>query len=112
MSISNVGQMSDAFAPAMLGPIQLRNRFLKAATFEGMAVDNLVTDRLIDFHQTVAAGGGGMTTVAYRAGSPDGQGAPAEIVVRPEALPGLRKLADAVHAQGAAVSAQLGHAGP
>jgi 2,4-dienoyl-CoA reductase-like NADH-dependent reductase (Old Yellow Enzyme family) len=32
--------------------------------------------------------------------------------VRPEAVPGLRRLAAAVHAEGAAVSAQIGHAGP
>ena len=102
----------DAFASATLGPLRLRNRFLKAATFEGMAVKNLVTDRLIDFHRVAAAGGIGMTTVAYLAVSPDGQGAPAEIIVRPEAVPGLRRLAEAVHAEGAAVSAQLGHAGP
>src|SRR2546423_15399583 len=57
----------DPFAPAQLGPIQLRNRFIKAATFEGMAVDNLVTDRLIDFHRAMAAGGLGMTTLAYLA---------------------------------------------
>lgn len=52
----------DPFAPATLGPITLRNRIVKAATFEGMAVDNLVTDRLIYFHRTVAGGGVGMTT--------------------------------------------------
>ncbi|MCB0996480.1 MAG: NADH:flavin oxidoreductase [Acidimicrobiales bacterium] len=104
--------MHDPFAPVRLGQVELRNRFIKAATFEGMAVDNLVTDQLIDFHRTMAAGGLGMTTVAYLAVSPDGQGAPAEIVVRPEAVPGLRRLADAVHAEGAAVSAQIGHAGP
>jgi len=102
----------DPFAPATLGPITLRNRFIKAATFEGMAVDNLVSDRLIEFHRVMAAGGLGMTTLAYVAVSPDGQGAPAEIVVRPEALDGLRRLADAVHAEGAAISAQIGHAGP
>lgn len=102
----------DPFAPARLGPVELRNRFVKAATFEGMAVDGLVTDRLIDFHRTMAAGGLGLTTVAYLAVSPDGQGAPAEIVLRPEAVPGLRKLADAVHGEGAAISAQIGHAGP
>ena len=104
--------MPDPFAPVQLGPVRLRNRFIKAATFEGMAVDNLVSDRLIDFHRVMAAGGLGMTTVAYLAVSQDGQGAPAEIIVRPEAIPGLRRLADAVHAEGAAVSAQIGHAGP
>lgn len=105
-------QTLDPFAPAKLGPLTLRNRFIKAATFEGMAERGLVTERLIDFHRTMAAGGLGMTTVAYLAVSEDGQGAPAEIVLRPEAVPGLRRLADAVHAEGAAVSAQIGHAGP
>ncbi|GAC1316772.1 MAG: NADH:flavin oxidoreductase [Acidimicrobiales bacterium] len=102
----------DPFAPASLGPVQLRNRVIKAATFEGMAAHNLVTDRLIEFHRRVAAGGVALTTVAYLAVSPDGQGAPAEIVVRPEAVEGLSRLAAAVHTEGAAVSAQLGHAGP
>jgi 2,4-dienoyl-CoA reductase-like NADH-dependent reductase (Old Yellow Enzyme family) len=32
--------------------------------------------------------------------------------LRDEALPGLQRLAEAVHAEGAAVSAQIGHAGP
>lgn len=102
----------DPFAPAALGPVTLPNRFVKAATFEGMARKGLVTDRLIDFHRAMAAGGVGMSTVAYLAVSPEGRGAPAEIVVRDEAVPGLARLADAVHAEGAAVSAQLGHAGP
>jgi 2,4-dienoyl-CoA reductase-like NADH-dependent reductase (Old Yellow Enzyme family) len=106
------GARTDPFAPATLGPVTLRNRFVKAATFEGMARDNLVTDGLVDFHRTMAAGGVGMTTLAYLAVSPDGRGAPNEIVVRDEAVPGLAKLVDAVHAEGAAASAQLGHAGP
>lgn len=106
------GEGPDPFAPAQLGPLRLRNRLVKAATFEGMAVDNLVSDRLVEFHRAMAAGGVAMTTVAYLAVSADGQGAPAEIVVRREALPGLRRLAQAVHAEGAAVSAQIGHAGP
>jgi 2,4-dienoyl-CoA reductase-like NADH-dependent reductase (Old Yellow Enzyme family) len=102
----------DPFAPATLGPVQLRNRFVKAATFEGMAVENQVSDRLVEFHRVMAAGGVGMTTLAYTAVSEDGRGAPAEIVVNQAALPGLTKLVDAVHAEGAAASAQLGHAGP
>lgn len=102
----------DPFAPTTLGPVRLRNHFLKAATFEGMAEDNLVSDRLVEFHRAMSAGGVAMTTVAYLAVSPDGQGAPNEIVVGPQAVAGLRRLAEAVHAEGAAVSAQLGHAGP
>jgi 2,4-dienoyl-CoA reductase-like NADH-dependent reductase (Old Yellow Enzyme family) len=101
-----------AFSPTTLGPLRLRNRIIKAATFEGMAPKGLVTDRLIDFHRAFARGGVAMTTLAYCAVSPEGRGAPREIVMRAEAVPGLRDLVDAVHAEGAAVSVQLGHAGP
>jgi 2,4-dienoyl-CoA reductase-like NADH-dependent reductase (Old Yellow Enzyme family) len=100
------------FAPARLGPVQLRNRVVKAATFEGMSPRGLVSDALVDFHRAFAAGGVGMTTVAYCAVSKEGRGAPNEIVLRPEALDGLTRLAAAVHAEGAGVSAQIGHAGP
>jgi 2,4-dienoyl-CoA reductase-like NADH-dependent reductase (Old Yellow Enzyme family) len=53
-----------------------------------------------------------MTTVAYCAVSQGGRTDSSALWMRPEALPGLRRLTDAVHAEGAAVSAQIGHAGP
>ncbi|MEX2457975.1 MAG: NADH:flavin oxidoreductase [Actinomycetota bacterium] len=102
----------DPFAPARLGPVALRNRIVKAATFEGMTPRHLVTDSLVEFHRAVAAGGVGMTTVAYCAVSPEGRSTPGQIVMREEAVEGLRRLTDAVHAEGAAAAAQLGHAGP
>ena len=101
----------DAFAPAKLGPLDLRNRIIKAATFEGMTADHVVSRPLIEFHRRMAAGGVGMTTVAYCAVSPEGCGTPNEMILTDDAVPGLRELADAVHAEGAAVSAQIGHAG-
>ncbi|GAB3579972.1 NADH:flavin oxidoreductase [Amycolatopsis endophytica] len=104
--------MTDVFAPARLGPVQLRNRIIKAATFEGATPHALVTDRLIEFHRRPARGGVGMTTVAYCAVSPEGRTDRHQIWMRDEAVPGLRRLTDAVHAEGAAVSAQIGHAGP
>ena len=101
------------FEPARLGPLTLRNRIIKAATFEGRTPKRLVTDDLVEFHRRVAAGGVGMTTVAYcavtRAGSTDGHQLTLD---NPEIGPGLRKLTDAIHADGAAASAQIGHAGP
>ncbi|MCW4355670.1 NADH:flavin oxidoreductase [Hoyosella sp. YIM 151337] len=104
--------MNDMFAPARIGPVTLRNRVIKAATFEGRTPDALVTDDLIDFHCAVAAGGVGMTTVAYCAVAPEGRTQREQLWMRPEALPGLRRLTDAVHREGAAISAQIGHAGP
>src|SRR3954471_17174532 len=101
----------DPFAPAQLGPIAVRNRIVKAATFEGATREHVVSDRLIEFHRRVAAGGVGMTTVAYCAVSPDGCGTPNEIILSQEAVPGLQRLADVVHGEGAAVAAQIGHAG-
>lgn len=104
--------MPDVLAPAVLGPLRLRNRVLKAATYEKRARRGLVTDELIDFHVRHAAGGVGMTTVAYCAVSPEGRTDGHQIVWRDEAVPGLRRLTDAVHAEGAAISAQVGHSGP
>jgi len=101
----------DAFAPARLGPVRLRNRILKAATFEGMTGGQTVSDALVDFHRVVARGGVGMSTLAFCAVSPDGAATPNELVLRDDSVPGLARLADAVHAEGAAVSAQIGHAG-
>ncbi|MGW0044799.1 NADH:flavin oxidoreductase [Rhodococcus sp. NPDC003348] len=102
----------DPLAPARLGPITLRNRVIKSATFEGATPNALVSDRLVDFHVAVGAGGVGMTTVAYLAVAPEGRTERDQIYWRPEALDGLRLLTDSVHATGAKVSAQIGHAGP
>jgi 2,4-dienoyl-CoA reductase-like NADH-dependent reductase (Old Yellow Enzyme family) len=101
----------DPFAPARLGPVQLRNRIIKAATFEGMTARHVVSEPLIDFHRRMAAGGVAVTTLAYCAVSADGCGTPNELILTEEAEPGLRRLADAVHAEGAAIAAQIGHAG-
>jgi 2,4-dienoyl-CoA reductase-like NADH-dependent reductase (Old Yellow Enzyme family) len=101
----------DPFAPVALGPLTLRNRIIKAATFEGASTKNKVNDQLIEFHRSVARGGVGLTTVAFCAVAADARGAPKEIILDDDAVPGLAKLADTVHAEGAAVSVQIGHAG-
>lgn len=100
------------FNPAKLGPLTLRNRVIKAATFEARTPDALVTDDLIEYHRLPAAGGVAMTTVAYCAVSPGGRTGGNQIWMRPHAVPGLRRLTEAIHAEGAAISAQIGHAGP
>jgi 2,4-dienoyl-CoA reductase-like NADH-dependent reductase (Old Yellow Enzyme family) len=102
----------EVFAPTVLGPVRLRNRIVKAATFEGRAPHGQVTDELIDYHLAVTRGGVGLTTVAYLAVAPEGRTHREQIVVGEDTLAGLVRLADAVHASGAAIAGQLGHAGP
>ena len=101
----------EPFETARMGPVELRNRIIKAATFEGMSPDGVVTDELVRFHVEMARGGVGMTTLAYVAVSPDGRGAPAELVIGDRIGEGLERLVGEVHAEGARISAQLGHAG-
>jgi 2,4-dienoyl-CoA reductase-like NADH-dependent reductase (Old Yellow Enzyme family) len=100
------------FAQATLGPVTLRNRIIKAATFEGVMPGGRITDELIDFHRQVAQGGAAMSTVAYLAVSPEGRTDRHCLLLNQESLPGLRRLTDTVHAEGAAAAAQIGHAGP
>jgi 2,4-dienoyl-CoA reductase-like NADH-dependent reductase (Old Yellow Enzyme family) len=100
------------FDPVTLGPLTLRNRVVKAATFEGMTPGALVSQQLVDFHVGIARGGVGMTTMAYVAVAPEGRTHRDQVFLREAALPGLQRLTDAVHAEGAAVAAQIGHAGP
>src|SRR5260370_31000495 len=102
----------NVFTPAKLGPVTLRNRIIKSATFEAATPNALVSDDLITYHRLRARGGVGMTTVAYLAVSPGGRTEGRQIWWRPEAVPGLQKLTAAIHAEGAAISAQIGHAGP
>jgi len=103
---------SVVFSPVTLGPLRLRNRVIKAATFEGATPHGVVTDQLIDFHTAVARGGVAMTTVAYLSVAPEGRTHAEQIVLGPATVAGLRRLTDAVHAEGAAIAAQIGHAGP
>ncbi|MCD4532887.1 NADH:flavin oxidoreductase [Nocardioides sp. cx-169] len=102
----------EVFTPGRIGPLRLRNRTIKAATYEGLSHRGQVTQDLVDFHVAYARGGVGMTTVAYCAVEKDGRTDRHQVVWSDEAMPGLRALTDAVHDAGAAVSAQIGHGGP
>jgi 2,4-dienoyl-CoA reductase-like NADH-dependent reductase (Old Yellow Enzyme family) len=102
---------SPILSPLRLGPLTLRNRIVKCATYETRAKDGLVTDALIDWHREMAAGGVAMTTLAYCAVAPDGRTFKDQIVMRPAAAGGLARFAEAMHAEGARAAIQLGHAG-
>jgi len=104
--------LAPVFGEARLGPLTLKNRIIKSATFEGAAPRGLVSDDLVAFHERVARGGVAMTTVAYLAVSPEGRTDRHCILLGPGSLEGLSRLTATVHDAGALASAQIGHAGP
>lgn len=102
---------SKLFTPVTIGPLTLRNRTIRSAAFESMCPGHIPSRMLLDYHRSLAAGGVGMTTVAYAAVTRSGLSFDRQLWMRPEIVPGLRKLTDAVHAEGAAAGIQLGHCG-
>lgn len=99
------------FTPGRIGPLRLRNRTIRAAAYEGMCPGNAPSDQLYAYHKAVAAGGIGMTTIAYAAVTQSGLSFERQLWLRPDILPGLGRITDAIHKEGAAASIQIGHCG-
>ncbi|CAB1370816.1 NADH:flavin oxidoreductase [Denitratisoma oestradiolicum] len=99
------------FSPVQIGPITLPNRFIKSGANEAMCWNGGPSKALVKHHRDLAAGGVGMTTVAYGAVSKVGRTLPNQIWIRREILPDLKALADGVHAEGARISMQITHGG-
>lgn len=99
------------FQEAHIGPLTLRNRTIRSAAFESMCPGHEPSQMLYDYHTSVARGGVGMTTVAYAAVEESGLSFDRQLVMRSEIIPGLRRLTDGIHKEGAAAGIQLGHCG-
>ena len=87
------------FEATTLGPMRLRNRIIKAATFEARMPRGAVTDELIDYHVAVARGGAGLSTVAYCAVSMGGRVSKDTMVMTEALIPDLQRLTEAVHTE-------------
>ena len=99
------------FTPYKLGPVTLRNRTVRSAAFESMGDRYSPTQQLRDYHVSVARGGIGMTTLAYASVARSGLSFERQLWLRPEIVPALHEITDAIHSEGAAASIQIGHCG-
>ena len=102
---------SKLFTPFQLGPLTLRNRTIRSAAFESMGKDFGPTQKLKDYHVSVARGGIGMTTLAYASINRSGVSFNSQLWLRDEIVPALKDITDAIHAEGAAAGIQIGHCG-
>lgn len=99
------------FTPGRIGPVELRNRTIRSAAFEGMGKDNGPTPQLRDYHLSVARGGVGMTTLAYAGVCRSALSFETQLWLRPEIVKPLREITDGIHQAGAKASIQIGHCG-
>lgn len=100
-----------AFTPISLRSLQLKNRFIKTAAYEGMCDRGMPTQQLIDHHVRIAQGEVALTTVSYGSVNADGRTHGEQMYLHEGVLPMLGKLTDAVHRAGGAASIQLTHCG-
>ncbi|MFH0995237.1 MAG: NADH:flavin oxidoreductase [Pseudomonadota bacterium] len=105
--------MSRLFESSEINGMKLSNRFVRSATWEGMAgTDGAVTPKLIDAMTALARGGVGLIISGHAYVSQEGQASPWQLgVYKDELIPGLRDMAAAIHAAGGKIVMQLAHAG-
>ena len=102
------------FEPITVGNVTLKNRVVMAPMATNFATqDGLVTDQLIDFYVERAKNDVGLIIVECACiDSPRGKNVAHELCVdRDECIPGLRRLASAIHEAGAKAALQVHHAG-
>ncbi len=101
------------FTPGRIGRLEIKNRFVRAATSETMATESGgVTPALVELHRTLAAKGVGLSLLGHAFVHARGQSLPNQTGIHDDSMiPGLARLTQAVHDAGGKIFAQLAHAG-
>lgn len=105
--------MSKLFEAGEINGMQLSNRFVRSATWEGLAGDDgACTPKLTEMMAALAGAGVGLIISSHAYVSPEGQASPWQLgVYSDELIPGYEKMTAAVHAAGGRIVMQLAHAG-
>ncbi len=104
---------TDLFEPYRIGRLELRNRFVRSATWDATADSSgAVTDTSMALYRELGQGGVGLIISGFAFVSPLGQAAQGQYGIHTDnMIPGLRRLAQAAHQGGAKIALQAHHAG-
>jgi 2,4-dienoyl-CoA reductase-like NADH-dependent reductase (Old Yellow Enzyme family) len=105
--------MSRLFEETLMNKLAVDNRFVRSATWEGLATaEGFVTPELVDMMASLAKGGVGLIICSHAYVSREGQGTPLQLgIYKDELIPGLKQMTSAVHENGGKILVQLAHAG-
>ena len=100
------------FKPAKLGKLELKNRFIRSATWEGMCKDDFVTDKLINLYKELAKNEVGLIITGFSHVLKDANSNIGQMgIYDRKFLPKLKELVDITHENGAKICIQLVHCG-
>ena len=105
--------MSILFESSKINGMEIRNRFVRSATWEGMASeDGACTPQLLSLTTDLAKGGVGLIISSHAYVRKDGQAAPWQLgIYSDELIAGLKELTRVVHDNGGRIILQLAHGG-
>lgn len=105
--------MSILFEPIRIRNMELRNRFVRSATYDGIAEKNgHVSERQMELFADLAEGGVGLIVTGIAHVHPSGQARALQLdITRDDAIESFRRLTEAVHQRGAKIAVQLFHGG-
>lgn len=105
--------MADIFTPWRMGSLEMPNRLVRSATWEGMAEpDGTPTLDTVNFTAAPAEGGAGLVITGYAFVNARGRGLPKQTGAHINAMVGpLTRISDAVHKCGGLTALQIVHAG-
>ncbi|MBW2636971.1 MAG: NADH:flavin oxidoreductase, partial [Deltaproteobacteria bacterium] len=105
--------MSLLFSPIRIGTMEIKNRLVHSATYEGLSLDTgEVTDKLITRYRTLARGEVGLIITGMMAVKPLGRGLKYQTGIQSDdMIPGLKRLVEVVHEEGGKIAFQIAHAG-
>jgi len=105
--------MSLPFSPMKIRDMEVKNRFVRSATYECMAKETgEVTDELVNLYRHLAAGEVGLIITGYTFIHPLGRAFKYHAGIHnDEMIPGLKRMVDAVHREEGKIVFQISHAG-
>jgi 2,4-dienoyl-CoA reductase-like NADH-dependent reductase (Old Yellow Enzyme family) len=100
------------FEPSKIRNMDLRNRFVRSATYDGCAHKGYVAEKQMNLYTTLAEGGVGLIITGITFVHYGGQVSKFQNLVSNDGfIPGLKRLTSAVHGRGAKIAVQLFHTG-
>ena len=106
-------ELKHLFSPGKIGNVQIKNRIVRSATYEGMVNHGYVSEELINLYTELARGGSGLIITGALAVDETAAASPTQpFIYNDEYIEGQKKLVKAVHDESdVKIAAQIVHPG-